>query len=267
MDFCVTVKWIIWPEVAVWTVPPSSSSSLQSIWHLIGWDRPCVTSWPDMTPLSSFITKLTRLAHWRGAQVEHGGAPERTEHQFNSFQDTLISCNDRGPLGLQPNSQKIVYSFPWWPCDDDSCGCVVTSVARAGSKSSAAFCVRTRMSMWKQEVGSARSSNIAVFICAIVSVLLLHLHHYKATVSSLSAPCHLSSSSRPFSCHCNISPRVHISTQRLSCLSACACTCVRAALTAGIDRSACGASCHVEKGNTDSERDSVEDWRENVHVW
>lgn len=40
--------------------------------------------------------------------------------------------------------------------------------------------------------------------------------------------------------------------------------CVHATVTTAIDRSPCRASCHAEKGNTDSERDREEDWRGNL---
>lgn len=55
--------------------------------------------------------------------------------------------------------------------------------------------------------------------------------------------------------------------QYYMCTLACfPCVCVYVTVTAVMDRTPCRAFCHVEKGNADSERDSEEDWRGNLHT-
>lgn len=49
-----------------------------------------------------------------------------------------------------------------------------------------------------------------------------------------------------------------------SCVMTDVCGCVRVTVTKVIDRSPLRAFCHVKKRNTDSERDSEKDWRENL---
>lgn len=140
------------------------------------------------------------------------------------------------------------------------------------SKSSSAFYVCTCMFL-----------HISIWLCAYfiekesrtqTPILNFSLHIYilefyekmsRVTVSPLPALFDLNLFSHLFWCYCNISTHMCTIVHNVS-LPCCVHVCVgvHATVTTAIDRSPCRASCHVEKGNTDSERDSEEDWRQNL---
>lgn len=88
---------------------------------------------------------------------------------------------------------------------------------------------------------------------------------FKSNSSPLTALCDLNLSSHLFSCYSITSTHVCTFAQMpvfRVCVYVCVCV---ATVTVVIDRSPCRVFCHVEKGNADSERDSEEDWRGNLH--
>lgn len=148
---------------------------------------------------------------------------------------------------------------------DESFGSAVNSIAHSGSKPSTASNVCPCMFLHKTfcvDVVSIRKYNtnwlnISSLVCMFRFWYLMTLQ-FPCDLQGLISACFHTSFFATFLLKC---AHVHALSYHICAHVS---VCVHATVTTVIDRSPCRASCHVEKGNTDSERDREEDWRGNL---